>query len=80
MRDFCENPVDISQKKSLYGEILRRFIDGIVELGEYRHSRWSIPLSYGDVNIRRKNFNAHEKIGADRTEGFSGMLTGRGSL
>jgi hypothetical protein len=26
----------------------------------------------------RKNINAHERIGADRTEGFSGMITRRG--
>jgi len=65
------------ERKSLYEEVLRWFIDGMVELGECGYSAWAIPLSYEDMHMRRKNFNTHEKIGADRTEGFSGLLTGR---
>jgi hypothetical protein len=73
---LMEIRVIVSLGKGLYEDILRRLIDGMVELGECGCSTWAIPLSYGDMHMLRKNFNAYQEIGADRTEGCGGLLTG----
>jgi hypothetical protein len=70
------NPVHLSLKKNLCEVILRRFIDGMVEVGECGYGTWGVPLSYREMHMRSKNFNADEKIGADRTEECSGLLIG----
>jgi hypothetical protein len=64
-RYLSGNPGDCYLEKGLYEDILRRLIDGTVELGERGYSTGAIPLSYGGMHMLRRNFNAREKIGAD---------------
>lgn len=40
---------------------------GVMKFGECGYGTWPIPWSYGNMHLRRKNFDAHEDIGADRT-------------
>lgn len=51
-------------------------MDGIVKLGECRYCTRAIVLRYDDMQIRRKNFDSHEDIGADRTKRFGVLRPG----
>ncbi|PKN19979.1 MAG: hypothetical protein CVU71_06340 [Deltaproteobacteria bacterium HGW-Deltaproteobacteria-6] len=76
-RDYGSIPAETAlQRNGLYEEVLRRFIDGIMEFGYHRRYAGVIILRCDDRWIDGRNFCAHEHIGTDRTDGLMTLLTG----